>query len=309
MADKYTWEKQIRQASIDGRIASRSDRQQGNITTEQLTALGLRRSGIAYRARIGRLHRVYNGVYGVGRPPRTALEYASAAVLACGPEAALSHRSALALWGLGRWPQRPHVTVRGNRRPAGINAHRSRVLLRRDFRTHQGIRATSPARTLLDCAPGLNDKALARAVNDARLKRLVRPQDLADVANRFPHHRGARRLKPYVEATGGPTRSDWERAFPVFCRRYGLPEPVMNARVAGHEVDALFPDAKLIVELDGWAYHSTRESFEGDRDRDADALAAGHNTVRLTWERMHRSPAKEAARLEQILRWCRRQAE
>jgi very-short-patch-repair endonuclease len=76
----------------------------------------------------------------------------------------------------------------------------------------------------------------------------------------------------------------------------------MAARVAGYEVDALFPSEKVIVELDSWGFHSSRESFESDRERDASTLAASHVTVRLTWERMHRRGAIEAARLQQILR-------
>ncbi len=293
---------------LDLLIAETADRHHGNITGAQLARVGLSRGQIAYRVKIGRLHRVHCGVYAVGRPPRTALEHASAAVLACGPGAALSHRSALALWGLGRWPKRHHVLVPGDRRPPGISVHRARGLARSDRRTNQGIRTTSPARTLLDCAPALTEKALARAVNDARLARLIRVKDLSDVAERFPHHRGTPLLIPFIAAKGGPTRSEWEDAFPAFCRRYGLPDPGLNAIVAGHEVDALFPEEKLIVELDSWAHHSTRESFESDRNRDADTLAVGHNTVRITWERMRGQPAKEAARLDQILRRWRRRA-
>ncbi len=305
MRDNHRPAHKIPKQSIDARIAALAGRAHRNVTRQQLLALGVSSGGIIHRVRIGRLYPVHTGVYAVGCSPRTMLEHASAAVLACGEGAALSHWSALALWGLGRWPERSHVIVAKDRRPSGIITHRAQGLMRRDVRTHQGIRTTSPARALLDCAPGLNHNRLARAVNDARLKRLVRLQDLSDVVERFPYHPGVSRLKPFVDVRGGATRSDWERAFPAFCRRYGLPEPIMNARVAGHEVDALFPDAKLIVELDGWTFHSTRESFERDRDRDADTLAAAHNTVRLTWQRMHGRPAKEAARLQEILEWCR----
>ena len=79
----------------------------------------------------------------------------------------------------------------------------------------------------------------------------------------------------------------------------------MAANVAGWEVDALFPAEKVIVELDGWEFHSSRESFESDRERDASTLADGCVTVRLTWERMHASAAREAARLQRILDQCR----
>lgn len=94
------------------------------------------------------------------------------------------------------------------------------------------------------------ERALARALNDGRHAKLVRLADLADAIERFPHHPGAGRLRPFVEAPGGPTRSSWEDEFPALCRPFGLPEPVMAGQVAGYEVDALFPREKVIIELD-----------------------------------------------------------
>ena len=194
------------------------------------------------------------------------------------------------------------VTARGDHRLGGVEIHTSRRLLRRDFRRENGIRVTSPARTLLDCAPLLRQKTLARAVNEALRRRLVRRSDLDDVIRRFPRHPGARELVRFATEKGGPTRSGWEDDFPAFCRHFGLPEPVMAAKVAGWEVDALFADEKVIVELDGWDFHSSRESFESDRERDACTLEAGHVTVRITWERLHERPHQEAQRLHEILR-------
>ena len=278
------------------------------MTRDQLRELGLTDNGIAHRVKTGRLHRVHTGVYAVGRPPRTALERASAAVLACGPGTVLSHTSALALWGLRtKWPGRFEVIVPGDRRPPGIKVHRAK-LAPRDIRRHNGIRVTSPARTLLDCAPRLSEKALTRAVNEARRSAGLRLRDLEDVVERNPKHAGAGRLKALAGLRGGPTRSQWEDEFPAFCRRHGLPEPVMGAVVAGVEVDALFPDQKLIVELDSWEFHSDRAAFERDRERDATTLLSGHATVRVTWERMHRRPATEAARLHKLLQQRGRQA-
>jgi hypothetical protein len=295
-------------AALDHAIAAIASSQHGNIVRAQLTALGLSQDQIDYRVRVGRLHRVYRGVYSVGRPPKTALERASAAVLACGPAAGLSHAAGLALWELAQWPWTMSVTAPGDRRHKGIEIHRSSRLLQRDFRRQSGIRVTSPARTLLDCAPRLSDRALARAVNEARRTKALRPADLADVIGRFPRHPGARWLMAFAEVTGGPTRSGWEDDFPAFCRRFGLPEPVMAATVAGWEVDALFPEEKVIVELDGWAFHSSRQSFEDDRERDACTLAAGHVTLRVTWTRMHERARREAERLHQILRQRRKRA-
>jgi very-short-patch-repair endonuclease len=75
----------------------------------------------------------------------------------------------------------------------------------------------------------------------------------------------------------------------------------MNAPLSGYEVDALFPEHRLIVELDGWRYHRTRQSFERDRERDAHALASGFPTVRITKQRIDATPDREAARLRKIL--------
>jgi hypothetical protein len=287
-------------------MARIADRQHGNVTREQLFGLGLTRDRIDDRIQLGRLHAVHRAVYAVGRPPKTALERAAAAVLAGGPHALLSHHSALALWGLAPWRQLVHITVPTDRRPGGVKVHRARGLTGRDRRTHQGIRVTSPARTLLDCAPHITDKAVTRAFNDAWRARLLKPQSIADVVQRFPNHAGAGRVRQFIDVRGGPTRSGWEDGFPAFCKRYGLPEPSMCTPVAGYEVDALFVAERLIVELDSWHFHSDAEAFESDRDRDADTLAADHETVRITWTRIEQRPAREAARLHQILELRRR---
>ncbi len=161
---------------------------------------------------------------------------------------------------------------------------------------------------MLDCAPRLTEKQLARAVNEALRSERLRRRDLADVVARFPRHQGARALKRFIDVEDGPTRSDWEDEFPQFCVEHHLPKPVMSAVVAGHEVDALFPEEKVIVELDSWKFHSDRDSFESDRDRDADTLAAAHVTVRITSARMKRRPVREAARLQAILKDRRHRA-
>lgn len=209
----------------------------------------------------------------------------------------------MTLWGFfKRWERPFQVTVSGDRRPAGIGVHRSPALIRRDFTRQLGIRVTSPARTVLDSAPSLSDRTVRRAVNDARLLRYLHLPELADVIERFPRHPGAARLRGLLATPGGPTRSEFEDTFPAFCECFGLPRPVMGARVAGYEVDALFPGERVIVELDGWEYHSGREALERDRSRDADTLASGLVTVRITWERMLWAPSREAGRLHLILR-------
>ncbi len=224
-------------------------------------------------------------------------------MLACGPDAVLSHFSAAALWGfIQRWPAPPELTVPARRRPAGVRVHVHPALESQDIRRHRGIRVTSPARTLLDIAPRLSEIALARAGNEARLTSGLRPAHLEEVLRRYPHHPGARLLRPFLEHPTGPTRSEFEDRFVAFAREYGLPTPLVNTRVCGFLVDAYFPTERVIVELDGWDFHQSRRSFEDDRDRDATTLAAGIPTVRITWERLTGSPDREAARLRAILR-------
>lgn len=87
----------------------------------------------------------------------------------------------------------------------------------------------------------------------------------------------------------------------AFCERFGLPRPKVNVRIGGYVVDALFESERLIVELDGYQYHGDRESFEDDRDRDANNLVAGFGTVRIPWDRMTQTPRREAERLLAIL--------
>ncbi len=286
--------------SHDLEIAKVAGRQQGNITWSQLLEIGLDRRTVSRRVRAGRLYRVYPGVYSVGRPARTGLERASAALLACGPNAALSHWSALNLWGLStHWPILFDVLLfAGDRRPRGIRTHRAKGLTTRDRRKRNGLWVTSPARTLLDVAPNLTQRQLTRKANQARLNNDLTLPALQDVIHRFPLHPGARKLEAIIATGGRPTRSYQEDDFPAFCKRHGLPAPEMDKLIAGRERDAVFEQAKLIVELDTWETHQDAQSFHDDRERDAQALETGYSTIRLLPERW---TATEAQRLRSII--------
>jgi very-short-patch-repair endonuclease len=281
---------------IESRIAQLSARQYGHVTRAQLLAIGLSERTISRWIARGWLIPVHLGVYAVGYLRREAVAQAAAALLACGPDAVISYETAAALWGFRpKWPQRPEIAGPKDRRRPGIRYHHTRTLTRRDLRRHRGLRVTSPARTLIDIAPRLTQRQRARAVNDARLKGHLKGQEL-------------NRLTRLATITARPTRSSFEDEFPAFARRHGLPEPEINAHVAGYEVDVLFPRERVIVELDSWEHHQDRSAFEGDRERDAATLAAGHVTVRITWGRYAGRPEAEAARLGEILRQRRQSA-
>lgn len=257
--------------------------------------------GIAYRLRVGRLLRVHRGVYAVGHRPPSPLTSVMAAVLACGPGAVASHLTAAALWGIhGRHATPVHVTATAGRRHSGVVAHRSRTLAPVDMTAHFGIAVTAPARTLLDLADVLGPTELARAVNVARRERLVSLDALAAQLAGAGGRR-SRHLQALVGRRDNATRSHFEDAFLRFVDRFGLPRPEVNQRVAGHEVDALWRSRRLVVELDGRAFHSDEDAFEHDRERDADLLAAGYRVVRITWRRLTGQPDAEARRLRALL--------
>jgi very-short-patch-repair endonuclease len=271
------------------------------VTRAQLLELGLGADAIAYRVGTRELIRVHNGVYAVGYAPQAFTDRAYAAVLACGARAVLSHGSAASLWGiLDRWWEPFEVIVDTARRRPGIRAHRA-TLERSDIQRHLGIRVTSPARTVFDNAPRLSAKALTRQVNELRIARRLKLEQLAELAARLPRHPGAACVSPLIETRTGPTRSELEDMFAAFARRFDLPPFEFNTRVAGYEVDVLFPKQRVIVELDGFEFHGTRQAFERDRERDAATLAAGFRTLRITWQRLTQAADTEAERLHAIL--------
>lgn len=276
-------------------VAELAGRQHGMVTRRQLVAAGLDDSAIAYRVRSGRLIRVHRGVFAVGHVPLSPHARIMAAVLACGPQAVASHRSAAALWGLMRPPPTVDVTTPTKHEHSGIVVHRSR-LANADITRQYDIPATTPARTVLDLADVLSPASLTRAVNELRLGNLLSVDDLARQLGRG---RRTLALRDLVARPSGPTRSTFEDAFLAFVDRYRLPRPEVNAIVAGYEVDMLWRSHRLVAELDGRAYHE--EPFERDREKDADLVTAGYRVVRVTWERLTGRPAREATRFRTLL--------
>jgi putative AbiEi antitoxin of type IV toxin-antitoxin system len=296
---------------IDQLIAAIAVPQNGNITRRQLLELGLSERAIDRRIRKGLLHRVFPGVYHVGTPARTPVERATAAVLACGGDdaASLSCSSGMTHWGFWRrWDQPFEVTLlRGDRRPKGITVHRSATLDRRQTIRHHGVRVTKPARTLFDMAPRLHGERLDRAVNTALVSPWLSRGRLIEQLKWTPTHPGAKLMLPYIVTGDGPTRSDWERELPPFCRTWDLPQPIMGYKTGPNRTADAFWELNgkvrgIVIELDSLAYHLNALAFKGDRARDKDHLALRLPTVRIVWEEMHETPRQEAERLHRIIR-------
>jgi very-short-patch-repair endonuclease len=256
--------------------------QYGHITRVQLLALGAAPGTICAWIAAGHLVPVHRGVYAVAYPRVEPIARAMAAVLACGPGAVLSHDSALALWQLRRWPEAPEVIIGRDRvRRPGITAHRSRTLTSVDTTVQLGVPVTRAARAIDDIRPRLSKRQYVRLVNDARLQRRISADEAAE---RLGHRRN-------------PTRSGLEDAFQRWITRHRIPQPLINTPLNGHEVDALWPAEKIIVELDHPATHSDPATFHDDRRRDRTNRDHGYETVRLTGEDFNREEATRLTRL------------
>lgn len=276
-------------------------RQHGLVTTAQLRGAGWSKKVIAGRERSGWLRRVHRGVYLVG-PLATPQTKAMAATFASGPEALLSHYPAAVVWGLRPPRDGPtHVTLphRAHSRP-GIQVHRA--ILHPDDRTrHHGVPVTSPARTLLDFAATEPIAELDRALNEARIGRLVSAHSLREQFSRYPAHRGTAALKKAHQTEPSLTRSEAERKMLDLIRQAGLPRPEVNTQVEGYEVDLLWCEHELVVEIDGYAFHSVRAAFERDRRRDQQLVAAGYRTIRVTWRQLENETHRLVATLTRAL--------
>jgi len=221
-------------------------------------------------------------VYAVGHTALSERGKNVAALLAAGPAAALSHRTAGALWRITPPPARPEVTVAGTPRRSRptLTIHRTASLNAQDVRLHDGLRITSPARTLEDLARVLPEVELERAAAEAQVRGLVPRQEGGKVA---------------------PTRSQLERRMLTLLKAAGLPDALVNTRIGPYEVDLFWPEHRVIAEVDGWASHSTRRAFERDRRRDAELQAAGHAVLRFTFRQISDEPLQVAASLAQVL--------
>jgi very-short-patch-repair endonuclease len=279
-------------AQWDAQIARLADRQHGVVATWQLLALGLTYQDIHYRAKNGRLHRIHRGVYAVGYRKLTRHGHWMAAVLAYGPDAVLSHRSAAALWGIGPGFWKIEVTTpHGKPSRKGTRAHVG-ALHPEDITAHDGIPVTSVSRTIVDLAAHRDHDQLTRLVEDADRRQWLDGRALDRAIERRPHAAGSRRLKRVLATYRGPadTRSKLERDFRALIANNGLPEPQYNALVAGLTVDVYWPRWKLVVELDGEPYHSSPRSFETDRIRDATLQKHDLRVLRVTGERLDNEP-------------------
>ncbi len=281
-------------------------KQHGIVTTRQLAALGYTRSSASKANGVGRLKRVHRGVYAVGHEDLSWNANCLAAVFAAAPSVA-SHWSAAWLWGFVRSaPSRLHVTAptRRSTRKREFVVHFA-ALADADAAEVEGIPVTSWARTLLDLAPLVPADRLARYLRRANeLKffdvRLV--EALLTRSTRHPGHTALQRAAAGFKPSVRVLRSDVERDFLAVIRAAGLPLPATNVFVGKYELDAYWEAERFAVEIDVFATHGSRGSFEADREREDDLLLEGIEVVRVTDVRLEPEPDTVAARIAAHLR-------
>ena len=287
-----------------------AERQHGVMTRRQLLDAGFSSDEINRRIARGRLHRLWRGVYAVGRPRLTLLGWWCAAVLACGPDALLSHGSAAALWGIRnsstdneseqKRPRTIHVSVSATRSPrrAGIQVHRRTELSESERGVCREIPVTTPARTLIDLSALHCPEYLEAWVNRADKLGLIDPETLRSELEQRRGMDGVPVLRAVLDRrTFRLTDSELERRFLRLVRRARLPEPLTQQRVNGFRVDFYWPRLRLIVETDGLRYHRTPAEQAKDRLRDQRLVAAGFTVLRFTHSQVAFEPDEVIATL------------
>ncbi|HEX5527557.1 MAG TPA: type IV toxin-antitoxin system AbiEi family antitoxin domain-containing protein [Solirubrobacterales bacterium] len=284
-------------------------RQHGIVTRQQLLALGFSSRSIEHRCKTGRLHVVARGVYAIGWPALDQRRRWMAAVLTCGENAVLSHRSAATLLGIGsELPGRIDVSV-----PRRCELRRSGLLIRGrpslatvDLGSSDGIPVTSPTRTLIDLTTELDIVAVERAVNNADKRGLVDPETLRLALDRHAGEPGVRPLRQLLDKlTFRLSDSDLEIYFRRIVKAAKLPMPLSKQRVNEFEVDFFWPDLGLVVETDGLRYHRTPSAQTRDARRDRAHIMAGMTPLRFTHYEVRYEPTRVRAALTRTIAMLR----
>jgi very-short-patch-repair endonuclease len=294
----------------DRAVAAVASAQHGVVSYRQLLACGLGPGAIEHRLGQGRLHRVHRGVYAVGHRAPSFESRCMSAVLSVGRGAFVSHTTAARLHDvlpsgtpadLGTSPLHVSVTGRNVRHRPVVRVHRCGSLDGRDLRWLGPLPVASGARTALDVAAA-GDRRLAERVLAGVLRSgLAAEQDVRALLDRSPGHAGLGLLGSLLD--GGPAFdcSVAERRLLELLRRSGLPEPRMNVRVGPYEVDACWPDLRVVVEFDGFTFHGDRMAFRKDRRKSADLQARGFDVVPVVWDDLNSRPERVVAVVAAVL--------
>lgn len=287
-------------------LAGLAERQHGVVSIRQLTGpLGYSNSAIDRAVRAGRLHRLYRGVFAVGHTDISLHAQCLAAVLACAPNALLSHVSAAWLWDLTKTSPLPaSVCAPGYRKPRpSLRLHEARNLAPEDRALRESIPVTSLPRTLLDLAATVRFEWLEKMIERSEDLELFDLRAVEALLERTVGHRGHGRLRRAIALyePSSFTRSTMEQRFLELCLEAGLPQPHTNFVVHGFELDCYWPEHRFAVELDVYETHGSRAAFERDRKRQEDLLLQGIVSTRVTGPRLDQEPSEVIKRIARLL--------
>ena len=231
-----------------------------------------------------------------------------AATKACGDGSGLSWLAGAHLLALVRdRPARIDVTAPGHRRVPGVVVHRA-------HRTHlaltniRGVPVTTPAWTLLDIAPLLDDTALGRACHEALVRYRLQPEQVSRVLAARGPVKGSRRLMRILAGDDPLLLSRLEAAYLRILRDAREELPETNRRLLEGYVDCRWPHLGLIVELDSYRFHGSRHAWERDRNRDRAARRRGEEMIRFTPDDVFGHPDEVLAHTRERLAYRRSQA-
>lgn len=284
---------------VNRRIGWIAGEQHGVVSLAQLEAAGLSPSAARRRVAAGSLVRLHRGVFAVGHAAVSVNGRRLAAVLACGSEAALSHRSAAALWGLRPSSGRLDVSIpsQAGRRVPGVAIHRCESLAAADVTEVEAIPCTTVARTLLDLAASVDRAGLTAAITRAEQLRIYDGAGVEAVLECAQGKRGARLLRSVLaDWSDDRTRSHFERMLLAFLLRHALPKPEVNAWITVEnrtvQPDFMWRGQRVILETDGYATHATRKAFGDDRRRDQLLTRNGWTPLRAAYGQLDRELAR-----------------
>jgi hypothetical protein len=290
------------------RIAALAEGQSGNVALYQLEALGMKPRAAQQRAARGHWRRMHTGVYFIGHGPITQRSRWHAAVLACGPKACLSHRSAAALHGL-RADNRVKTDVslpsKSVHQKRGIHAHAAASLTGEDITEIDGIPCTTLERTLIDLAEVVDRRSVVLAIDQTEHLQVFDRWKLEKALRRAKGRRGAAIVRSILDEYHGPTnRAPFVAAFLELCDDIGLhhpaPEALIDLEDGPIHVDFLWREERIVIELDSRAFHDSTKGFDTDRDRDQRLLLAGYIPVRLTWRQLTAQAERSGRRLREL---------
>ena len=291
----------------DWTVGGMADGQHGVVARWQLIAAGLTGREVDRSIAAGRLRPLFRGVYAVGHAVVSPDGWRQAALLACGEGSVLGHRTACGKWGFRQADLFPLSVIVGGdrgRKHDRIDARRTK-LDRADWMVFDGLRITTPARTIVDMAGELKGKEMRRLVERAQDLKRFEPKRVEQTLERNPRRPGSKPLLTLIallQPDQDGAKSYLERLFLRLLRRARLPLPEVNATIENRERDFVWRDSRLVIEVDGYAFHSSKQAISRDKARDRELTAALWRPARFTYEDVAFEPEATTDELRNLLR-------